>query len=297
MKTYEFSQTYRNLLTDLHRSPNVELNARTKTKVKALDGGYSFKVSLEGERLPVAGNRKYWPYLAAADLAWMLQDTKDPALILKYAPKLWSDFVEDGEMKAAYGHRWANHFGRHQLEMAVEQLKTNPSNRQLYVSLWDPASDGLGALNQPKNIPCITGFSLTAVAGRLHLSVFLRSSDVFVGLPYDVMTYALLCDAIAATVGLIPGSVHFTLAHPHIYEPHFNMVHACVEDFDSNDWHNRKTYGDRTNWAHASAVSPNLPAWNLRMIRSDPDGYIAHVKTLTSRTAQNEWNPMPPVVV
>ena len=90
----QFSQTYRQLLNDLVCSPHEELNKRTGSRIKLLLGGQSFKISLANGRLPVVGNRAYFPHIAAAETAWQLMGTKDPAFILKHAPKLWSKFVE-----------------------------------------------------------------------------------------------------------------------------------------------------------------------------------------------------------
>ncbi len=281
MRANSMHEAYRSLLTELYHSGVEELNERTQTQIKMLCGGHSFKLALSPGYLPVAGNRRYWPHIAAAETAWQLMGTQDPAFILKHAPKIWEAFVEDGELKTAYGYRWREHFGRDQLDLAMHELHANPTNRQLFISAWDPSRDGLGGL-QPKNIPCPIGFSLTRTDDELHMSVFIRSSDVFVGLPYDVMCYALTLDAIASSLGLKPATVHFTLAHPHYYEPHFDMVDACVYG------------GDHTVWT--SNVQPALPGWTVEMILDDPDGYVDHVKRLADRVAKSPYSPKPMVV-
>jgi thymidylate synthase len=163
------------------------------------------------------------------------------------------------------------------------ELENNPTNRQLFVSAWNPALDGLGG-PQPKNIPCPIGFSVSRSKDDIHMSVFVRSSDVFVGLPYDVMGYALTLDAIAASVGCRPSTLHFTLAHPHYYEPHFQMVEDCVGH-----------EGSRTEWT--SHVQPTLPGWTVSMILNDPDGYVDTMKRLANRAAKSTWNPKPMVIV
>ena len=246
MQAKSFHEAYRGLLSELMNHGVTEVNERTKTEIKMLQGAHSFKLDLSDGRLPVAGNRRYYPHVAAAETAWQFMGTKDPKFILGKAPKLWSKFLEtetarfggrdaddDDEvverqvLKTAYGYRWRHAFGRDQLELAVQELKTNPTNRQLFISAWDPRSDGLGG-PQPKNIPCPVGFTVSRFGNDLHMAVFIRSSDVFVGLPYDVMGYALTADAIAVTVGLRPKSLHFTLAHAHLYKPHWNATRACL---------------------------------------------------------------------
>ncbi len=275
-------QAYRRLLKKVYDHGLTETNARTGVDIKALEGASSFKLDLSNGRLPVAGNRRYWPRVAAAETAWQFMGTQDPEWIISKAPKVWSDFVEDGKLKAAYGYRWRKHFGRDQLAMAIYELSGNPTNRQLFISAWDPSTDGLGGADQPKNIPCPVGFTLSRIENKIHCSVFIRSSDVFVGLPYDVMGYALTLDAIAASCNCAPGTLHFTLAHPHSYAPHNEAIYDCI-------------YGLQKQWT--TPVEPNLPGWSVEEIVDSPDTYVAHVKRLADRVSHCSWNPMPTLVL
>lgn len=295
MRTQSMHEAYRGLLTELLHHGVEELNARTNTKIKMLQGAHSFKLDLLDGRLPVAGNRRYYPHIAAAEVAWQFMGTKDPAFIVGKAPKLWSKFIEDGELKTAYGHRWRKAFGRDQLELAMAELRNNPTNRQLYISAWDPSSDGLGG-PQPKNIPCPVGFVVSRFRDDLHMTVLIRSSDVFVGLPYDVMGYALTLDAIAASVGCRPASLCITLAHPHLYEPHWLATRAClgleITGFERSK--DRRIEGASSTWV--TGCEPNLPGWTVEQILRDPDGYVDIVKTLAKRVGNNSWDPMPEVI-
>jgi len=286
VKAQSIHEAYRSLLTELRSGTDLflEKNRRTGVDVVSIPGGWSFKLSLLDGRLPVPGNRRYFPPIAAAETAWQLMGTKDPAWVNERAPKLWSDFVEeDGSVRAAYGYRWRVHFGRDQLQMAISALNRDPTDRRVFVSTWDPSQDGLGQEGQPRNVPCITGFSLTRTGSLLHASVFLRSSDVFVGLPYDIMNYALLLDAAAATLDCVPATLHFTLAHAHLYEPHRQAVFQCI-------------HGSHADWMKAEDVSPQLPAWSLESIQLDPQGYLNHVQTLTGRVRKHAWSVQPELV-
>lgn len=295
MRSKPFHEAYRDLLSEIMNQGVIEKNARTSARIKMLQGGHSFKLNLTNGRLPVAGNRRYYPHIAAAETAWQFMGTKDPEFIVENAPKLWSKFIEDGELKTAYGHRWRSEFGRDQLQLAMHELKDNPTSRQLFISAWDPRSDGLGG-PQPKNIPCPVGFTVSRFQDDLHMSVFIRSSDVFVGLPYDVMVYSLTADAIAATVGLRPASLHVTLAHPHIYESHWKATRACLTgDWGPDEWRDAKEFADAST-AWANDVEPSLPGWDLSMIHSNPDSYLGVVKQLTRRTRQNPWDPCPELI-
>lgn len=313
MNIRSFHEVYYGLLTELLHRGVTETNARTKTQIKMLQGAFSFKLDLSNGKLPIAGNRRYFPHVSAAEVAWQFMGTKDPTFILKHAPKLWSKFVETEAveedrgngmrtvekqvLKTAYGWRWREAFGRDQLALAVKELKENPTNRQLWVQAWDPRSDGLGG-PQPKNIPCPLGFSVSRFMDDIHMSVFVRSSDVFVGLPYDVMAYGLTLDAIAASAGCRPATMHFTLAHPHLYEPHWNMARACTGvggEGSSGAWREQKEFeGASTTWA--SDVQPNLPGWDIQAIVDAPDAYVSVMKALAQRTRQNSWNPMPELI-
>ena len=276
-----FSSTYNYLLRELYDSGVWELNTRTGVEILTVPGGHSFKLKLSAGRLPVPGNRRFYPKVAAVETAWQFMATQNPAWIVARAPKLWSNFVEDGKLKTAYGYRWSEHFGRDQLEMAVDALSKDNSNRQIWVQAWDPAADGLGAPDQPKNIPCPIGFSVSVADDKAHMSVFIRSSDVFVGLPYDVMSYTLTLDAIAATLGKAPGTIHFTLAHPHLYETHNEYFEHSLRN---KPW-------------PAQAVEPSLPGWSIPEIRKDPDGYINLVGRLAKRLGAHEYAPLPELIL
>lgn len=295
MKTTTFGFAYRNMFNELLENPLVEVNARTGVQIKMLEGAHAFKLDLRNGKLPVAGNRRYYPRVSAAEVAWQFMGTKDPEFILSKAPKLWSKFVEDGELKTAYGYRWRHHFGRDQLALAIKELRDNPTNRQLWVQAWDPAADGLGG-PQPKNIPCPIGFSISRINDDIHMSVFIRSSDMFVGLPYDVMAYALTLDAIAASVGCRPATLHFTMHHPHLYEPHWNAARACTyANWDHDEWREKKEFAEATtSWL--KECEPNLPGWTVGQIEKDPDGYCLLVGNLAKRVEQHKWDPVPAVI-
>ncbi len=284
MRTESMGRAYRHLLDEVYEHGRPEVNARTGVEILALDGAHSFKLDLsEHQRLPVPGNRRYWPYVAAAEVAWQLMGTQDPEFILSTAPRVWRDFVEDGRLETAYGYRWRKHFGRDQLALAMAELRTNPTNRQLYVSAWDPSRDGLGG-PQPKNIPCPVGFSLSRIGEYIHCAVFIRSSDVFVGLPYDVMGYALTVDAVAAQVGCIPGTLHVTLAHPHLYSTHVLMLNRCVGSPLHIAWTNKR-------------VEPELPGWDVDHILEDPHGYVLRMKELANEVNHSDWDPKPELIL
>lgn len=272
-----FHQVYRELLSELLENGITELNQRTGVKVKVLRGGTAFPIDLRDDVLPTIGCRKTFPKSAAAEVAWFLQGNQDVSFIRKYAP-LWDKFTEaDGTtVEAAYGWRWRNHFSRDQLMDGVEALKKDPSSRRVYISAWDPSTDGLLMQNQ-KNVPCPVGFSLNILAGELHSSLFLRSSDVFVGLPYDVMGHALLMSILAEELDVRLGTMHVTLGHAHLYQNHWDLALGALGQ---------------------APVVPGLlvPVWSIAEVLVDPDGFVEHV---AEEARAHEWpsfNPKPFVV-
>lgn len=179
-------------------------------------------------------------------------------------------------VKSAYGYRWRRHFGRDQIRLAVEALRKDPSDRRCYVSAWDPAEDGLGEQGQ-RNVPCPTSFTFSVTGGELHSSLFLRSSDVFVGLPYDVMGHALLMDAVAHELRIRPGVMHVTLAHAHLYESHWELTAEALKQ--------------------EPVVPPmQLPGWSLSQVERDPHDYVQRYAEEAKQHAWPVYSPRPEVI-
>lgn len=277
-----FHETYKDLLSHLIDS-DIEHNKRTGVNIKVSDTPISFNIDLSNGVLPTIGVRKTFPRSAAAEMAWFVQGEQDISFIKRYAP-MWDKFSEtikkdDSEIEgvlAAYGYRWRHHFGRDQLNDAIKALEKDPSNRRIYISAWDASNDGLLEEGQ-SNVPCPVGFTLSIVKGRLNSVLTLRSSDVFVGLPYDVMGHALLMDSIAKTLKVDLGIMHTTLAHPHLYQFHWEMTRNCIK----ND-----------------PIIPDLqmPHWSLSEIEKNPTEYVEKVRFDSMNVTWPTYNPKPFIV-
>lgn len=270
---------YYSVLNSIINYGVIEKNERTGHEIAIAPSPISFTIDLSEGLLPLVGNRTIYPKVAAAEVAWQLLGTKDPSFIMRHAPKVWSDFIEDDEIKNAYGYRWCNHFGRNQILEALNTLKEDPSSRQVYISTWDPAIDGLGEKKlKPKNIPCIVGFTLNIIGGKLNMTVSMRSSDAYVGLPYDVLTYALMVDAFAASLGLKRGYMSFMLAHAHIYDTHLEL--AKQELANSRHWAN-------------NIQTIEMPGYSIEQIADWPLTYVDYFKKIKI----NNFNGTKPRVV
>lgn len=279
-----FPYIYDELLEQLLNSPHEELNQRTGARIKMLGGGCSFKIDLTDQRVPITGSRKLWPHVAAAEIAWFLQGSQDVAWLNQYA-KIWDKFTEPGpngektnHVDAAYGHRWRFKFGRDQIALAIEALRKNPTDRRIWVQAWDPTEDGLGAQGQ-RNVPCPVGFTFSIIDGLLHSSLFIRSSDVFVGLPYDTMGHAILMANVAASLGLMGlGTLQVTLSHPHLYEAHYDMAAQCLVNV-----HHPK--------------GPELYAWRVEDVLRDPDGFVFTYRKSAQAVTWPEYAPKPELIL
>ncbi len=285
----QFYRIYEDLLWRVLHRGHLETNERTGHTVRSWTP-VSFSLDLGDGWLPVAGNRRLYPATAAAEVAWMLMGTQDASFMMRHAKVVWEKFVEtipvltgDGlvssefeGVQAAYGYRWRRHFGRDQLKLAVEALRKNPSDRRVWISAWDPSSDGLGARGQ-LNVPCPVGFGFSVVDGRLHSSLVLRSSDIFVGLPYDVQGHAMLMAIVAATLRLPLGVMHFTLAHPHLYDSHFEFAEQSFHHFV------RRT--------KVALVQHPLDA-----VEAEPDMFVALYKARAQDEPWPDFAPRPAVI-
>ena len=275
----EFHLFYPLLLDTIMRGGLVEMNQRTGVNVRVAPGAVGFNVNMTEGRLPLCGVRRTFPRTAAAETAWYLSGSNDVRWLQERRVHIWDKFVELNGYTIAnsYGIRWQSHFGRDQIADAIRTLRNNPSDRQIVIGTWDPGCDGLG--REAKNVPCPAMFTLNVIGGLLYSTMLLRSSDVFVGLPYDVMGHAFLCSAIASSLGRPMGTLTFTLAHAHIYEKHWSMATEASEQVPVDTEYLLD------------------PSWNVELIKEQPDRYIAEMGWQAQDQQWPLFNPKPELVV
>lgn len=273
-------------------------NERTGEICHTFHQAISFSLDL-GQELPFSLLRKFYPKTGAAEAAWFIQGTQDSTWIKKYCP-IWDDFTEDDgvTIKAAYGYRWRKHFGRDQLEDLISGLFINPSDRRTVLCAWDPGDDGL-MHHGTKNVPCPFAMSFYIVGDKLMMSYYIRSSDLYVGLPYDVFCTAYVVDAVISSLRqrallhlakpnrmydeptlqrlmklsmLKPGTMSVTLGNPHMYDKHLPLAQEALTCYRNN----KNSY-------HQSAIKtgtqlyPRMPNWSVEQIEANPDLYVETV--------------------
>jgi len=169
-----------------------------------------------------------------AELLWFLSGSSDVKDLQKLGCHIWdanaqADYWKpkarfDGDLGRVYGVQWRSWNapdGRtiDQIKEVIEKIKTNPGDRRLLVSAWNP-----GELDQMALPPCHVFFQFFVSEGRLSLQMYQRSCDMFLGVPFNIASYALLLHMVAQVANLKPGEFIHILGDTHIYHNHFNQV-------------------------------------------------------------------------
>jgi thymidylate synthase len=273
----QFNKQYHEILEKILLQPE-ELNERTGSIVKALPHQViSFPIK---RHIEVIGSRQVYPKSAAAELAWTLMGDKNITWLQKHT-KMWDKFTnENNEIDCAYGWRWQTAFGRNQLWKAIQALRNDSSDRQIFISAWDPSKDGLGN-RWSKNVPCPVGFMLNVIGGKLNLSFFMRSSDIVVGLIYDSIFYELLLIAIANELNVQYGQFTIFLNHAHVYASHFDIAEQMLRNY--KDYVITEIYKPDQFVPQDFLISGPIAEWGIAKILQEPDEYVEYIKNLTTR--------------
>src|ERR1700709_1991317 len=159
------------------------------------------------------------------ELLWFLQGSTNVHWLQERGVSIWDEWADaDGELGPVYGHQWRSWpapDGRHidQIAAVVDSIRTNPDSRRHIVSAWNVAEVGEMALP-----PCHTMFQFYVADGRLSCQLYQRSADVFLGVPFNIASYALLTRMVAQQVGLEPGDFIWVGGDCHIYTNHLPQV-------------------------------------------------------------------------
>ncbi|WNM23386.1 thymidylate synthase [Demequina capsici] len=159
------------------------------------------------------------------ELLWFLRGDTNVRWLQERGITIWDEWADaDGELGPVYGYQWRSWpapDGRHidQIAEVVEQIRTNPDSRRLMVSAWNPADIPDMAL-----APCHAMFQFYVADGRLSCQLYQRSADLFLGVPFNIASYALLTHLIAAQTGLEVGDFVWTGGDCHIYSNHVEQV-------------------------------------------------------------------------
>jgi thymidylate synthase len=211
-------KTYLNLLRHV-QDHGVAKGDRTGTGTLSVFG-YQMRFDL-AERFPLLTTKKVHLKSVIHELLWFLQGSTNVAYLRANGVTIWDEWAKpDGELGPVYGYQWRSWpapDGRHidQISEVVAQIRRNPDSRRLIVSAWNVADIPHLAL-----APCHAFFQFYVAEGRLSCQLYQRSADIFLGVPFNIASYALLTLMVAQVTGLAPGELVHTLGDAHLYLNH-----------------------------------------------------------------------------
>jgi len=191
--------------------------------------GYQMRFDLS-ERFPLLTTKKIHLKSVIHELLWFLQGSTNVRYLQENGVTIWDEWADErGELGPVYGAQWRSWEapdGRtiDQLRDVVDQIKRNPDSRRLVVSAWNPADIPKMAL-----APCHALFQFYVADGKLSCQLYQRSADVFLGVPFNIASYALLTLMVAQVCGLKPGDFVHTLGDAHLYLNHVEQARLQLE--------------------------------------------------------------------
>lgn len=191
--------------------------------------GYQMRFDL-GEGFPLLTTKKLHLKSIINELLWFLAGDTNVKYLQDNGVRIWNEWAdENGELGHIYGYQWRSwpdYNGGHidQIKEAVETIKHNPDSRRIIVSAWNVAD--LPTMKLP---PCHAMFQFYVADGRLSLQLYQRSADCFLGVPFNIASYALLLQMMAQVTGLRPGDFVHTLGDAHLYLNHIEQAKLQLE--------------------------------------------------------------------
>ena len=198
-------------------------NDRTGTGTLSIFG-YQMRFDLS-EKFPLLTTKKVHLKSVIYELLWFLKGSTNIKYLQDNGVSIWDEWAdENGDLGPVYGSQWRSwrtHDNRSidQIEKLIIDLKTNPDSRRLIVSAWNVAE-----IENMKLPPCHCFFQFYVANNKLSCQLYQRSADIFLGVPFNIASYALLTLMIAQVVNLEPGEFVHTLGDAHIYSNHFDQV-------------------------------------------------------------------------
>ena len=186
--------------------------------------GYQMRFDLNAG-FPLVTTKKVHLKSIIHELLWFLKGSTNIAYLKENGVRIWDEWAdENGNLGPVYGYQWRNWpnpDGTHidQITQVVNMIKNNPDSRRLIVSAWNVAD-----VDQMKLPPCHAFFQFYVADGKLSCQLYQRSADIFLGVPFNIASYALLTMMVAQVCGLKLGDFVHTLGDAHIYSNHFDQV-------------------------------------------------------------------------
>lgn len=213
---------YLDLLTHVMQK-GTDKSDRTGTGTRSVFG-YQMRFDL-AEGFPLLTTKKLHTKSIFHELLWFIKGDTNIKYLKENGVSIWDDWAdENGDLGPVYGSQWRawkTDDGRKidQLSEVIDQIKKNPDSRRLIVSAWN-----VGEVSKMKLPPCHAFFQFYVADGKLSCQLYQRSADIFLGVPFNIASYAALTMMVAQVTGLKPGTFVHTLGDAHIYTNHFEQV-------------------------------------------------------------------------
>ncbi|WP_462318957.1 thymidylate synthase [Marinilabilia sp.] len=215
-------QQYKDLLQRV-MDEGVRKEDRTGTGTISVFG-HQMRFNLQ-EGFPLLTTKKLHLKSIIHELLWFIKGSTNVAYLQENGVRIWNEWArEDGELGPIYGYQWRSwpdYHGGHidQLKQVIESIKNNPNSRRHIVSAWN-----VGQLDDMELPPCHILFQFYVADGKLSCQLYQRSADIFLGVPFNIASYALLTMMVAQATNLEPGDFVHTLGDSHIYLNHVEQV-------------------------------------------------------------------------
>ncbi len=215
-------QQYLDLLHRILEEGKVKTD-RTGTGTKSVFG-HQMRFNLE-DGFPLLTTKKLHLKSIIYELLWFLKGDTNVKYLQEHGVRIWNEWAdENGDLGPVYGHQWRSWPDHHggtidQIQNVIDLIKHHPDSRRMLVTAWNPADIGEMALP-----PCHCLFQFYVADGRLSLQLYQRSADTFLGVPFNIASYALLLQMMAQVTGLKAGDFIHTTGDTHLYLNHIEQA-------------------------------------------------------------------------
>ena len=215
-------KVYHDLLDHILKN-GITKQDRTGTGTRSVFG-YQMRFDLQ-EGFPLITTKKIHTKSIIHELLWFLKGDTNISYLKEHGVSIWNEWADaDGNLGPVYGHQWRNWSCSDgstidQIRQVEADIQKNPHSRRLIVSAWN-----VGDIPKMKLPPCHAFFQFYVAEGQLSCQLYQRSADVFLGVPFNIASYALLTHMVAQVCGLEVGEFIHTLGDAHIYSNHFDQV-------------------------------------------------------------------------
>ena len=225
-------QQYIDLIRHIQKN-GIKKTDRTGTGTKSVFG-YQMRFNLS-KGFPLLTTKKIHIKSVIHELLWFLKGDTNISYLQENGVRIWNEWADkNGELGPIYGHQWRNwnSEGIDQIKQMIETIKVNPDSRRIIISAWNPSVMPNTSVSFSENVannkaalpPCHTFFQCYISDGKLSIQLYQRSADIFLGVPFNIASYALLAIMLSQVTGYEPGEFIHTFGDAHIYTNHKNQI-------------------------------------------------------------------------